>query len=626
MLMGPVFRAELLRTARQRRFYVLRLVYGLVLLLIVSTGYQQMRWVHAVASVADVARYATQAFNSFALMQLIAVLLLVPAVFGGAIADEKQRKTLHYIMASQLSSGEIIVDKVLGRSAHLAVFVAIGLPIVSLLGLFGGISADSVVVAYLGTFSTGAFAVAMTVLVSTLARRVRDAILTSYLLMLIWLLVPPLIFLFGSVLRPALYFWIQPVNDALADLSPVTLWLRSRFWMGLRMGMPALVDRTLSMVGAQLVGAALLLLLAIWRLRPTFRRQEETPARRTWFSSRKGRLRRRSAQPDCGDDPIWWKEHYFAPFDRFTRLVLLPAIVFITLPLTVMTAIQSEAAVASFWWRGFEARRSLPDGFLRALQVDLGWYTALWLLAVAGAMAASVTIEREKDTWESLTATPLTAREIFRGKLLGALWQQRGFFAVLIFLYTVSLVTGAAHPLAWLASIALLALLTWFVAIVGFYCSLRSSGTSRAMGSTLAILAVFNGTPVILLLWFFGAIGWESSYSVLGAMPSYVAWSMASPESIDRLWSSVKAPNAPPAVLASFVSMGVGLFAIYMATALALTRRITGQLDHWLERMPAPSSRVRGRSSAAREGLMPVERLPRSLEHPEANDGRPGQG
>ena len=58
-------------------------------------------------------------------------------------------------------------------------FVAIGLPVVSLLGLFGGISAESVVVAYVGTFSTVAFAIALTVLISTTARRVRDAIVSA---------------------------------------------------------------------------------------------------------------------------------------------------------------------------------------------------------------------------------------------------------------------------------------------------------------------------------------------------------------------------------------------------------------------------------------------------------------
>ena len=137
---------------------MLRFLYAAALLLMVWTGYEQMRRHNPVVHPSDVATFAREVFVAFAVVQFGTVLLLIPPIFGGAIADEKQRKTLHYLMASQLSGGEIILDKVLGRSAHLAVFVAIGLPVVGLLSLFGGISIDSIIVAYVGTFSTVAFA------------------------------------------------------------------------------------------------------------------------------------------------------------------------------------------------------------------------------------------------------------------------------------------------------------------------------------------------------------------------------------------------------------------------------------------------------------------------------------
>ena len=40
MLMGPIFRAELLRTARRGRYYILRFVYGTILLLLFWSGYE----------------------------------------------------------------------------------------------------------------------------------------------------------------------------------------------------------------------------------------------------------------------------------------------------------------------------------------------------------------------------------------------------------------------------------------------------------------------------------------------------------------------------------------------------------------------------------------------------------
>jgi ABC-type transport system involved in multi-copper enzyme maturation permease subunit len=584
MLMGPVFRAELLRTARQRRYYLLRLVYGMVLLFLVRAAYEGMNLGAGPISLADVARFASATFIRFAVVQLVTILLLVPAVFGGAIADEKQRKTLHYIMASQLSSGEIILDKVLGRSAHLAVFVAIGLPVVSFLRLFGGISAESVAAAYLGTISSVAFAIALTVLVSTLARRVRDAILCSYLLMLFWLFVPPLIFLFGTAFRHPLYLQVQPIIEWLADSSPVSLGLRAYYWMPLRTTMPMMVERFLWMFGIQLAGAGLLLLLAIWRLRPTFRRQEETASRRD--RSRSWGLRRRSrpfARPECGADPIFWKERYFAPADRATRGLLLTVVILITIVLALMTEHHGGRRVVltilRFGFGGLAGLRPMPEDFLWALQVDLGWFLAFWLLAVAGASASSVAIEREQGTWASLTSTPLTGREILRAKVIGAIWHQRGFAFVLIFIWVAGLITGMAHPVAVFDSIALTALLTWFVATVGVYWSLRASSTSRALAATLATLAAFNGYPILLVLFLQRAIGWEASYSILGFMPSIPAWVMVSPQALSAAWTSVTTAAITPPMTIFFAAMGLSMLFIFAATGLALTRRIIGQLD-----------------------------------------------
>jgi ABC-type transport system involved in multi-copper enzyme maturation permease subunit len=228
MLMGPIFRAELLRTARRGRYYVLRFDYGSVLLLLVWSGYEQAFGSDQTATIAAVANFAFESFIMFAVVQLLTVLVLVPPLFAGTIADEKQRKTLHYLMASRLSGGEIVADKTLGRLPHLVVFLAIGLPVISLIGLFGGVPPEFVIVAYVGTVSSCVFAVALSVLVSTLARRVRYAVLVSYVLIFFWLFIPSFVAFFGSRMYGLTYQWIQPVNDWLQQLSPFAVWFSLR--------------------------------------------------------------------------------------------------------------------------------------------------------------------------------------------------------------------------------------------------------------------------------------------------------------------------------------------------------------------------------------------------------------
>jgi ABC-type transport system involved in multi-copper enzyme maturation permease subunit len=589
MLMGPVFRAELLRTARRGRYYILRLVYGAILLLLIWSGYEQTFLSKRTASIAAVAIFAEETFFTFAIVQLVTVLVLIPPIFGGTIADEKQRKTLHYLMASQLSGGEIVVDKALGRLPHLAVFVAIGLPVVSILGLFGGVPAEYVAVAYIGTATSCAFAVALTVLVSTLARRVRQAVLAAYVLLFSWLFVPTLVELIGSRLRVVAYQWVEPVNTWLVESSPFGALIRvaMRGRPGLIMS-PATADFQW-MAGLQVGGAALLLLLAVWRLRPTFRHQEETPARRAWFRSARSRRRPSPwfARPECGVDAVLWKERYFAPADIFTRMVLLPAIVFITLPLALMTEVEGDfiRAISDLWASGFSARYAAGPGLARALQVDLGWYTALWLLAIAGAAASSVTIEREEDTWVSLTSTPLSGWQILRAKVVGALWNQRGFAAVLGFVWFVGLLTGALRPRAVLASVALVGVLSWLVVAVGIHASLQATSTSRAIVSTIVALCLFNGYPFILVFWFCGFLHRNASVSLLGFMPWLAVTPLGSLDFVDERWWRLAKPFGFYVDPTDFVPIGrLVLLVGYLVAAVVLTWRVVGRFDDQLDR------------------------------------------
>ena len=169
-LFGPVFQGELLRSSRRRRYYFLRVVYCLILLLMIGARYNGfyaqeafLRISRGFVYISDFAEFAQDTFLVFVQLQLLTLLLLVPALVGGAIADEKQRKTLHYLMATRLSSGEIVFDKLWARLFHVGVFVLLGLPVLCLLNLMGGLSWEYVAVAYADTAALTLFAASLAI-------------------------------------------------------------------------------------------------------------------------------------------------------------------------------------------------------------------------------------------------------------------------------------------------------------------------------------------------------------------------------------------------------------------------------------------------------------------------------
>ena len=575
MLMGPVFHAELLRTARRGRYYILRLLYGAVLLLIIWSGYQQTFASARTARIAAVAMFAFDTFFMFAIVQLLTVLVLIPPLFAGTIADEKQRKTLHYLMASQLSSGEIVADKVLGRLPHLAVFLAIGLPVVSIMGIFGGVPAR---VCGRGLcrnrfhlcLRSGADGPGVD------ARAARPAGRSHLLFAHLHMAVRPVVRCLDRIedvrsglsmdtARKRMATAVEPGCSLdqrhAAALGPSVSLSDGRFFLD---GRPSARWRGVFLAHRRLEAAA--------RLPPSGR--DPSSSDLVCQSQGPTAARDSSTGPSAAATRCSGRNSTSPPTDVFTRMVLLPAIVLITLPLALLTEVHGDLGreVSDFWQSGLSARLLVREGLAWALRVDLGWYTALWLLAVAGASAASIAIEREEDTWVSLTATPLTGWQIVRGKVLGAVWNQRGFAAVLGFIWLLGLVTGAVQPLGALASVALVGVLTWLVAAVGIHASLQATTTSRALARAIVALCLFNGYPFILVFWFTGSLSWDSSFTLLGFMPRLAVTPLVSPQFAAQRWLGPTGQFGLYTEPVSFVPAGrFVLVAIYVVAAAILT-------------------------------------------------------
>src|SRR4051812_44578170 len=114
MLPGPVFQIELITTARRARYYAIRFAYGILLLFFLwqndpthYAGYSGRA--ERGLTIQQLAAFGSAVFATFTAVQGTAVFFITPALVGGVIAEEKQRKTLHYLLVSRLTSGEIVV-------------------------------------------------------------------------------------------------------------------------------------------------------------------------------------------------------------------------------------------------------------------------------------------------------------------------------------------------------------------------------------------------------------------------------------------------------------------------------------------------------------------------------------
>lgn len=511
MLPGPVFNAELLTTARRARYYVFRFIYGAILLYFIwqnepeygAWGGQKSA---SELSIQEMARLGWTLFITILIVQSVAVLLLTPTLVAGVIAEERQRKTLHYLLASRLTSGEIILGKLAARMLHLGVFVAIGLPITSMLSLFGGVDPMVVLLTFAVTMTTAFFLSALSILVSTHARRPREAISLVYMLELCWLFGPTLMKILMPLGGPRwvqAYQWIKPVNDWIAMTSPFdTFFVMSRFgsWNA-----GAILHHCGWMMGLQTAYGLLFVVIALLRLRGINRREGEGRMTAQLIAFRRGG--RLLPRPECGDDAMMWKERYVSRTSLVTKIATIVIALMVLCGLGYQTYDYAKPAfievVTSGYgvFGGYSARRDF-NGYLRFVCTVMYMILAM---AVASSASSGLTSEREEDTWTSLVATPMGGLEIIRAKMVGALWGQRWLVGVLILHWLLGLAAGSIHPLGVVAVALETTVYLWFASALGTYYSVGARTSARALIATVGTIILINGAYLMccipLLTW-----------------------------------------------------------------------------------------------------------------------------
>ena len=607
MLELPILGAEVRVSSRRSSTYASRAAYGFSLLglfWIFQQSHEQWS-AGALLPNNELARFAAAAFEWLGVGQALIVMALVPAMVAGSVAEERSRQTLDSLLASAFSSAAIILDKLAAKMFQMGVFLAVGMPIVCLLGLLGGIDPRSIVYAYSGTASTAFFLTAISLLVSVHARRPRAAVLLVYLIEAVWLLGPWIV---DFAMLAGARRWVGSLallNDWILPATPLSLVTTTTLsgWNGqgpiawslerLRMTPPgalipgwtgpaALTVALERMIAWQLVVGTLSLCWASRRLRPVSRRMADVPRRRAVPDWLRGRPR---ARPPCGDDPIFWKERYSRDGG-----VAQVALGFGLLAVGLLTLVRHDAfkdkyrrALNELFEYGYAGRVHHYDFFARELFLDeLVRYSVLFyvagLLVVAVRSATSVTSEREAGTWDGVLNTPLEPAEIVREKVLGALTRQRAILSLVLAPWLFGLALGALHPIGLLLAIAGLAVFLFFASALGTLFSIRSKTSGRALVRTLGVLLVLNLVPVLVA----GYLTRSPEFAGLFGSTAVVLYYLPiSNNLMDKI-------VAAPANGARLLGVYSALIAAYAAIGWVLCRAAIRKFDSAVDRPSAP--------------------------------------
>ena len=417
-----------------------------------------------------------------------------------------------------MSSAEIILEKLAATLVLVVTTVFAGIPLMLILHLLGGIDFRVLLLAYAGLATTVFFLASLAIAVSTSAPSARLAMNSSVLWMMSWFVLPVVIPMALPRLGIHLPSWLATVNAWLIASSPLGVGMKLAMGVGASSG---LLFSIAWMCGLQLSGAVLLLAGSIVRLRSAYRANVSGEIH-AWNRAQSRLVKRFWRRPEVGDDPILWREKYTSRDNRFARIIGVLINLSVLAGLTYGVYYYARPALREVWNHGYRSggtTQTRPefnlfirifmtgDGihdpvnvarfefnlFLRCVTVPIAFILATM---AAGTATEVISRERAKETWTSLLATPMIARDILRGVLCSTIWKVRELIAIVVIMWTVGLIAGAIHPLGYLVSLLVLASSTWCFAASGILCSVyqaKESPPAKGKGLRVASILLWMG-------------------------------------------------------------------------------------------------------------------------------------
>jgi ABC-type transport system involved in multi-copper enzyme maturation permease subunit len=474
-LCGPVLLYELVRTTRRSRFTLYRFYAYFVLILLAAFfagWYWRLRETGRMP-LNDTAALAAGFFYALLSLQIVVTALLTPAYTAGIIAEEKERRTLEYLLATDLRNREIVLSRLVSRLANLLLMLLTGVPIFSFIEFAGGVEPDLVLVGFVATAATMVSVASLSALTSVYARKSWQGLLYAYLAAAAYVAISSLARVSYTTVLPTLSFMTPGGQITAANLldwlmvgNPF-LQLMDLSWAmagGSRLG-----DSLASRLGEYLVfhGVATVLCAgwAILRLRAVFLKQADFSGP----STRKGARRR--LRPRVGTWPMLWKEVVVEGALRFRLIGRL---------MLILLVLASFGSLGWIWTMAPGAANGVSRIYVWAVVVGAA-VACLLLLGVAARAAASLTSERDRQTLDGLLTTPLDSTTILFAKWLGSILSIRWGWLWLGGIWALGIELGNLHPLAVLRLLLAFFIYAALLATLGLWFSLICQTTRRAL-------------------------------------------------------------------------------------------------------------------------------------------------
>ena len=501
-LTGPIFDKELRVSSRRKRNYTLRLIYVILL-----TFFIAIAWLSVVKSEGSSAYQKSRLalagktiVTTIVTFQFIATQIIAVIMLSTSISDEIYHRTLGLLMTTPIGSFQIVMGKLFSKLLQIILLLAISLPMLAIVRIFGGVPWNYVLSSLCITLTAVIFAGSFSLYFSINNRRAYVVIIkTVFTLGVLFFFIP---LITTALLRP---LWLSatmfknpatmlPLLIALIHVNPFgamsvnTAMMISPAAAAMLPFAPTGISifywpiHCMLMLGA----SALLIAMSVKVVRKVALRQAvgqiESVTNRTRARKSKKFSRRGAGQPELpgvirrvAGSPVLWRE-IRAPMiqgaeGRNSIIGLSIAII---------------ALLITYW----TCKKYMDEAFTQMSYVLM--FTVIGSVFTIVLSATSITSEKEARSWPILLATSMDDWQILMGKAIGVFCRCLPIWLFMAGHILLFICLKYIHPVAILHMPIFATGLIVFLTGAGLYFSARFKRT------TSAVLASFG---LALVLW-----------------------------------------------------------------------------------------------------------------------------
>jgi ABC-type transport system involved in multi-copper enzyme maturation permease subunit len=424
---------------------------------------------------------------SFLFKQFIIVSIISPAYFASTIAQEKEKRTLEFLLATSQSSASIIMWKFLSRFVSLFVFLILPLPMIAIFQHLSNVEWLLVFQVNALTLATAVGFGSVGMLCSVLCRKSSSAISLASAVILFYLAI-------GVATKFTTILYVGSSQGGVLLLEKDSTLYKSLEWFNtgnlfaafVRPGMPSFVMRWTDTL---LVPSILIGYLVFWAITTV-----------GCLLASILLLRRHCIKQIT--EPV--------KISRSRRLfiVAIPLILALVFPAYIYIFRSTNPAKPKLFFE------------LMAMPGMVAW--GMYFLGLAGQTTRAISSEKDYRTLEVLLTTPLSLHEILIQKLVIAYKAMQYLWLYLCFHYAIMLVFGALPWQSVFSIFAVSCLYSIGFSIIGLFCGVYFKNPSVASIFTFLLASLGIGVHLVLLA---GEVRYAAEMTI-GNPLSLVYWSV----------------------------------------------------------------------------------------------------